>query len=264
MSKKLFFIGGGNMAWAILGGLDRAAWNVVVSEIIPERRLETENKFSVQTVEKCVPEINTSDVVLFAVKPQQLDSVLEELKGVDMSGKTIISIMAGIPLRVLKSNMTGDNIKFVRTMPNTPLLVGKGVTGVYCEEPESMTVIDELLASMSKIIQVPCEDDLNKITALSGSGPAYFFLFIEAMRNAAKDMGFDDQMASDMALGTCLGAAVLASNSTTDVSVLREQVTSKGGTTERALAVFNEEGLENIMKKATKAALDRAVELGQK
>jgi pyrroline-5-carboxylate reductase len=79
-----------------------------VSEIIPERRLETENKFSVQTVEKCVPEINTSDVVLFAVKPQQLDSVLEELKGIDMSGKTIISIMAGIPLRVLKSNMTGN------------------------------------------------------------------------------------------------------------------------------------------------------------
>jgi pyrroline-5-carboxylate reductase len=117
---------------------------------------------------------------------------------------------------------------------------------------------------MSKIIQVPSEDDLNKITALSGSGPAYFFLFIEAMRNAAKEMGFDDQMASDMALGTCLGAAVLASNSTTDVSILREQVTSKGGTTERALAVFNEQGLEDIMKKATKAALDRAVELGQR
>lgn len=117
---------------------------------------------------------------------------------------------------------------------------------------------------MSKIIQVRCEDDLNKITALSGSGPAYFFLFMEAMRDAAKEMGFDDQMASEMALGTCLGAAVLATSSTTDVSVLREQVTSKGGTTERALAVFKEQGLDVIMKKATNAALDRAVELGQR
>jgi pyrroline-5-carboxylate reductase len=261
--KNLFFVGGGVMAFAILGGLQREQWNITVAEIIPERRQEIVAKFGVSVTARSVPKIHSADIVVLAVKPQQLQSVLEELKTEYFTDKVFVSIMAGIPLSVLRTNIHGERLFFVRTMPNTPLLVGKGVTGVYVDNDSLFALIERLLGPKSKLIRVKEESDLDKITALSGSGPAYFFAFIEALREAAKKMGFEETVATEIALGTCVGASELAQTSSLDVSQLREQVTSKGGTTERALHTFETGGLFDLVYKATSAALCRAQELAQ-
>jgi len=258
----VFFLGGGNMATAIIAGIDRKAWHVIVCEIYEPQRKKLEATFSLDCVDSAEKKIEQAHVVLFAVKPQQLPGVLEKLRGVNLSNKTVISIMAGVPLSALKANLTGTGIKFVRTMPNMPLMVGQGVTGVYLEKGvDAKLTLEELLGKTSELYFFDSEELLNSVTALSGSGPAYFFAFMEALREAGEAMGIPRDIATRMAIGTALGASTLAKESTDDIATLRANVTSKGGTTERALATFSERGLNRAVKDACFAALKRAEEL---
>jgi len=251
------------MATAIISGIDRKSWRVIVCEIYEPQRKVLEQKFSLECVDSADQKIEQAKVIIFAVKPQQLPDVLGVLRGVDLSKKTVISIMAGVPLATLKSSLKGTGITFIRTMPNTPLMVRQGVTGVYLESAakESEAVVRELLGKTSELFFFKSEELLNSVTALSGSGPAYFFAFIEALREAGEAMGIPRDVSTRMAIGTALGASTLAKESSDDLAQLRANVTSKGGTTERALATFNDRDLKKIVKDACFAALKRAEEL---
>lgn len=187
--------------------------------------------------------------------------MLAELKKADLTDKMILSIMAGITMDVIAKGLGNQKVRLVRTMPNTPLLVKLGVTGVYTTDEGSKKEVTNLLGATSQIHFVKNEDDLNAVTAVSGSGPAYFFAFIEALAQAGADLGLDHEMATKMAIGTALGAATLASNSKESVTTLRKNVTSKGGTTERALQSFEQSGLAKVVKDAAVACRDRGREL---
>lgn len=187
--------------------------------------------------------------------------MLVELKKTDLSNKLVVSIMAGVTLETISKGLGGHKVRLARTMPNTPLLVKLGVTGVYTTEESAKKEITNLLGATSQLFYVKAEDDLNAVTAISGSGPAYFFAFIEALAQAGADLGLDAEMATKMALGTALGAATLASNSKDSVETLRKNVTSKGGTTAAALDSFEKNGLAKIVKNAAIAARDRGREL---
>lgn len=169
--------------------------------------------------------------------------------------------MAGIPLSALQSKLKGDGIKFVRTMPNTPLFVNCGVTGVYSTDSGTNDIVKSIFGGTGKVFFFNEEEDLNKVTAISGSGPAYFFLFIEAISKAGQEMGLSKEISDEMAIYTALGASKLAAESKDDVSVLRANVTSKKGTTDKAITTFQSQNFETIVRNAVFAALERAREL---
>lgn len=198
---------------------------------------------------------------MLATKPQVCGEVLDELKKVNLTDKLIVSIMAGVTLDLIAKGLGNQKVRLARTMPNTPLLVKLGVTGVYTTDDSAKKDVTNLLGATSQIHFVKTEDDLNAVTGISGSGPAYFFAFIEALAQAGIDMGLDSDMATKMAVGTALGAATLAANSKDPVSTLRKNVTSKGGTTERALQSFEQSNLAKVVKDAAVAARDRGREL---
>jgi len=262
--QKIFFIGGGNMASALIGGLDRTIWDISICEPSEERRNWLKEHFkelSGKLFSSAATYLVDADVVVFAVKPQSVGEVFREVASVDFSGKLVVSIMAGVPLSVLKKELKGKKIGFARTMPNMPMLVGKGETGVFLEEERYRASLDALFCKISRIHFVKEEGDIDKITALSGSGPAYVFAFMEALTQAGIAMGLEVTAVQEMVLGTVLGAATLASQSSCDFATLRKQVTSKGGTTERALSIFAEGGLDKLTEKAVFAAHQRAKEL---
>lgn len=192
-----------------------------------------------------------------------LNEVLDSLKSFDLSNKVIVSIMAGIPLRALKSKIKGEGIKYVRTMPNTPLFVNCGVTGVYSTDSDTNDIVKSIFGGTGKVFFFDEEDDLNKVTAISGSGPAYFFLFIEAISKAGQEMGLSKEVSDKMAIYTALGASKLAAESDEDVSVLRANVTSKKGTTDKAITTFQSQNFETIVRNSVFAALERARELAK-
>jgi len=200
---------------------------------------------------------------VLATKPQSCSEVLAELKQFDLTGKLVLSIMAGTPLDVIKQGLGGQKVRLVRTMPNTPLLVKLGVTGVYSTDASAKKEVEALLGATSRIFFVSTEDDLNAVTAISGSGPAYFFAFIEALADAGAQLGLEPEMATQMAIGTALGASTLAANSKDSISTLRKNVTSKGGTTEQALLSFEKNELTRIVKEAAHAARERGRELSK-
>eukprot|EP01130_Rhizamoeba_saxonica_P019341 TRINITY_DN9984_c0_g1_i1.p1 TRINITY_DN9984_c0_g1~~TRINITY_DN9984_c0_g1_i1.p1 ORF type:complete len:274 (-),score=43.80 TRINITY_DN9984_c0_g1_i1:44-841(-) len=263
--NKVFFIGGGNMARAIISGMDRHRYNITVMSPTQQTRSSLESLFpDIDTTGVLVDsKLHDAGVVVFAVKPQVFPLVLEELSSVDFSGKTVVSVMAGVTISKIGAGLMGVDINIIRTMPNTPGLIGKGVTGVYIKQSNNKILVENLFGNMSSIYYVADEDSLNKICAISGSGPAYFFAFIEALRNAGEDMGLPSEMATQMAIETALGAAELAINSNDDVSQLRKNVTSKGGTTQQALTVLSGYNLERIVRQATFAALQRGRELSK-
>jgi pyrroline-5-carboxylate reductase len=260
----VFFIGGGNMAYAIIGGMDRKRWRIIVDEPWEEQRQRLEKDLGVETVASISSDlIKQSSIIVLATKPQSSAEVLGELKKLDLSGKTVLSIMAGVSLDVIAEGIGRQQVRLVRTMPNTPLLVKLGVTGVYTTDESAKKEVEVLLGATSKLFFVKNEDDLNAVTGVSGSGPAYFFAFIEALAQAGADMGLDHDMATQMAIGTALGAATLAANSKDSISTLRKNVTSKGGTTEQALLAFERNQLGRIVKESAVAARDRGRELSK-
>jgi len=262
---NICFIGGGNMATALIGGLlkrDFTPAQLRVVEIDTGNRAKLQQAFGVQVTAELAAGVAGSDIIVLAVKPQQLRDVAIQL-GSLLSGQLLISIAAGIRAADLARWLDTQNV--VRAMPNTPALIQSGMTGLYAMpavSAEQREQSEGILAAVGDTLWVQTEDMLDAVTAVSGSGPAYVYYFIEAVQQAARELGFSDEDARRLSLTTFLGASKLAFGSEEDVSVLRARVTSKNGTTERALLSMASNQVAGHIVQAAKAAADRAREMG--
>ncbi|RCS58258.1 pyrroline-5-carboxylate reductase [Parvibium lacunae] len=262
---KIGFIGGGNMANALIGGLVKQIdpTQIWVVEINAEARAKLAEQYGVQTQATLDHNLQALDVVVLAVKPQSLPAVAQALQPY-VQQALIISIAAGIRATDL-SRWLGGHPRIVRTMPNTPALIGLGVTGmaalpaVNTADRASAT---QIMQAVGQTVWLEQESQLDAVTALSGSGPAYVFYFMESMLAAGQQMGLSADQAQTLVMGTFVGAAQLAAQASDPVSTLRERVTSKGGTTAAALEVLAAQQVNNQIQSALEAARLRAMELG--
>lgn len=263
---KITFLGGGNMAVALIGGLKKKGFSAagiqVVDPVVEARERLTE-AFGV----RCAPAVDAAalncEVLVLAVKPQTMREALTPLAG-KLEHQLVVSIAAGLRLTDI-GRWLGGYRRVVRTMPNTPALIGAGITGL-CADPsvdhEGRDVADRILAAVGRTVWIEDEAQMDAVTAVSGSGPAYVFYFIEALEAAAQKLGFSDEAARLLAIETFLGASRLAAGSPDPVTVLRQRVTSKGGTTEAALAAFDVEAVRTGIERGVFAAAARGRELG--
>ena len=270
-SLRMAFIGGGNMAGALIGGLVRRgvpASNLVVADPSTEQRQKLVAEHGISEAHDNAAAVEGAEIVLLAVKPQQMRSVAQGLAphlqphGTG-SAPLVISVAAGIPHAAL-ARWVGPSVPVVRTMPNRPALNGFGATGLYAPAgvgAAHRALAESIMAAVSATVWVEHESQMDTVTALSGSGPAYFFLFMEALQAAAHERGLPDDVARRLTLETAFGAASMARNSTDSLALLREQVTSRGGTTAAALAVLDAAGLRAIVAHAVAAADRRSAEL---
>lgn len=262
---NICFIGGGNMANALIGGLlkrDYAATQLRVVEINADNRTRLQSEFGVQATAELAAGVAGSEVIVLAVKPQQLHDVAAQLAPL-LTGQLLISIAAGIRAVDLARWSSTQNI--VRAMPNTPALIQSGVSGLYALPAVSQAqreIAESILKAVGSTLWLADEAMVDAVTAISGSGPAYVFLFIEALQQAALELGFDEAASKSLAIDTFLGATRLAQASSDDVSLLRARVTSKNGTTERALLSMEANHVKQHIITAAKAAATRAKEMG--
>lgn len=267
MNKTLTFIGAGNMSRSLIAGLieDNTSFALGVSDP-DENQLDAirSNWPSVETFTDNHQACQHSDIIVIAVKPHILPRVCESLKGSFSSDKPlIISIAAGVRETTINQSL-GGNFPIVRCMPNTPALVQAGATGLYANEhvnADQHSEAEAILRAVGITLWFDDELQLDTVTAVSGSGPAYFFLVMEAMQQSAQKLGLNKDEARLLVLQTAMGAAKLAIESDDDAATLRDRVTSKGGTTEAALKVLNEGGLSDLFHQALSAAEGRSKEL---
>ncbi|HSC80459.1 MAG TPA: pyrroline-5-carboxylate reductase [Chitinolyticbacter sp.] len=262
---KISFIGGGNMASAMLGGMlgqGFAASEIHVVDPDKAQRVQLAAQYGVSVAEPGTA-LPHSDVIVLAVKPQQLKPVAQEIAAA--AGQSlIISIAAGIRADTL-SRWLGGHTQIVRVMPNTPALVQAGISGAYAMagvDTAGRALAERILASIGDVVWVAQESEIDGITAISGSGPAYVFYFMEALQAAARAQGFETETARKLAYQTFAGAVKLALASDDDAATLRTKVTSKGGTTERAINAFETSQLRATIIAAASAAAARSRELG--
>ncbi len=263
---RITFLGGGNMAAALIGGLREkgfSAAGIQVVELNAEAREKLTEQFGVRCTDQFDAAALNCEVVVLAVKPQQMRAAVGPL--IDkLNQQLVISIAAGLRVDDM-SRWLGNYPRIVRTMPNTPALIGAGITGLYAApevDAEQRKVADTILGAVGVTVWVEDEAQVDGVTAISGSGPAYVFYFIEALEAAALELGFDAVSARKLALQTTLGAAQLAAQSEESPTVLRERVTSKGGTTEAALRSLEGDAVSAAVSRAAKAAAARGRELG--
>lgn len=265
MTHSITFIGGGNMASAIIGGLianGASASSIEVVDVASETCDRLVQKFGVKACTS-LPQAHLHPVVVLAVKPQQLLDVAKQL-GPRLGDRLVVSIAAGVRLGDL-SRWLGGHARIVRTMPNTPAMVGAGITGMFAEAAigaEDRSHAESILRAVGAVVWVGNESELDWVTALSGSGPAYVFYFVEAMEDAGIKAGLSAETSRRLALHTVFGAAKLALEAGEDPSVLRAKVTSKGGTTERAIASLASDGFMDVLARAVNSAAARSKELG--
>lgn len=263
---KIAFIGGGNMATALLGGLAgklTAGANIHVVDPNADALARLHDKFGVSTANAVDHAVYEVDVIVLAVKPQQMKDVATALLP-NLCGQLVLSIAAGIRAVDLSRWLGGHNA-IVRCMPNTPALIGQGITGMVATSGVSdaqKEAAEAILRSVGATVWLAEESLIDPVTAVSGSGPAYVFYFIEAMQQAAQEMGLTAEQGTQLAIATFTGAAQLAAQSDEPVSVLRERVTSKGGTTYAALSSMEQSGVKDAIVKALHAAAARGKELG--
>ena len=263
---NVVFIGGGNMADALIGGLLKSgieANQIRAVEVDGVARRRLSDKYRIECLAEARGAIRPGEVVVFAVKPQQMKEAAR-FSGLKDNANLVISIAAGVTLASL-SRWLGGHTKLVRAMPNTPALIGAGMTGLYAlsgvseaEKKQAQTI----LAAVGATAWIPEESLMDALTAVSGSGPAYVFWFIEQLAAAAQSLGLNQETSKRLAIETVLGSARLAAQSADPPAVLRERVTSKGGTTEAALKAFDEQKLAERFLRAVEAARDRGIELG--
>ncbi len=263
---KITFLGGGNMANALIGGLLNQGFDaadIQVVELSGDNREKLVRAYGVTCHAGPEPEAWKCDLVVLAVKPQQMKEAVKPLVR-HLAGQLVVSIAAGLRLESL-SRWLGGHRKLVRTMPNTPALIGAGVTGLYAlpeVDAAERLAADRVMRTVGSTFWVDEEKRMDAVTAVSGSGPAYVFLFIEALQDAARELGFTPEQAAQMAIETTLGAARLAAQSDVPASTLRERVTSKGGTTEAALKAMTDLGVKAALAAGVRAADARGRELG--
>ena len=264
---KITFLGGGNMANALIGGMLKqgfAAGDIHVIEPGQEARDKLTQAYAVNCHASADLLPISTDILVLAVKPQQMKEACAPLLP-KLASAVVISIAAGLNLDTL-SRFLGGHRKIVRCMPNTPALVGLGITGLFAlpeVSEQEKTAADRVLKAVGSTVWIDSEDKMDGVTALSGSGPAYVFLFIEALQQAAADLGFTPEQGRQLAIETMQGAAALAAQSSEPAAILRERVTSKGGTTEAALRTMAEQGVKEGIVAGVKAAEARGRELGK-
>ena len=265
LNRNICFIGGGNMAQALIGGLisrGLPSTRITVSDPVEQVRHLLAEKDLVVT-ENNASAIREADVVVLAVKPQVLANVLKPLNGL-FDGKLIISIVAGAEIATIAALVGSDRI--VRVMPNTPALVQTGAHGLYATEAvdkEDRDLASQVLAATGLTLWVGEEAQIDAVTAVSGSGPAYFFYMMESMIRAGKNLGLDEKVATALTLQTALGAAQMAITSSNTPAELRKNVTSPNGTTQAALEVFDRAQISQNIQAALAAAQKRSQELAQ-
>ncbi len=254
------------MASALIGGLLRGSCSpgdLRVVEINPQARSTLEKKYGVSCYDDAVKAARDGDIVIFAVKPQQMREAAQR-SGLAKDRNLVISIAAGITLTSL-SRWLGGHARLVRAMPNTPALIGEGITGLYAIPHMAETDrknAESILGAVGATVWISDAEKMDAVTAISGSGPAYVFYFIEALEQAAAELGLSQETARKLALHTFSGAAKLALTSADPASVLRERVTSKGGTTEAAFNSMSSDRVKEAIVRAILAANKRSQELG--
>jgi pyrroline-5-carboxylate reductase len=275
MREPIFaFIGGGNMGRCLVGGLigdGHPCDRLRVSDPDPERLQALRERFGVQTGNDNRSTIAGADVVILAVKPEVVRAVVEDVaETLRAQGPLVLSIVAGLSTRVLRKWIgpegIGPEVPIVRAMPNTPALVRSGATALYAEAGSvgrsHRDSAESILRAVGSTVWVEDEALMDTVTALSGSGPAYFFLLMELIERAGVSMGLTPECARLLTLQTAFGAAKMALESEAPTAVLRAQVTSKGGTTEQAIKTFQDCGIESIVIQALRAAEARSRDLG--
>jgi pyrroline-5-carboxylate reductase len=261
------FIGGGNMASAIIGGLVRQGHPASALQVVEpwdEQRAKLTQQFpGMAVLPAASAELKPSQLVVWAVKPQTFKDAAAATRAF-VSGALHLSVAAGITSESIAAWLGSERI--VRAMPNTPALVGLGMTGLMARaavSADDQALVERVVRTTGELVWVKVESDLDAVTALSGSGPAYVFYFLEAMRDAGARMGLAPEVAQQLAIGTFLGAATLAQRSTDPLQTLRERVTSKGGTTYAAITSMEASGMKAKFEEALVAAQKRAGELGR-
>ena len=267
MESKVVFIGAGNMAEAIVSGMVAGGFcapeKIIMTDIRPERLADLEREYGVSTsTDNSV--VKNAEIVVLAVKPQVMAEVLKGIMTVLRKETLIISIAAGIPTAKIEAAL-GGNRRVVRVMPNTPALVGQGASAIAAganADEADLAVTETILGCVGLTVRVK-ENELDAVTALSGSGPAYVFYLLEGMLAAADKMGLDKETARRLALKTVEGAARLMEDTGEAADVLRAKVTSKGGTTEAAIRSMDEAGVKDAVTQALLAAQRRSIELSK-
>lgn len=268
-NSTIAFIGCGNMSRSLIGGL-------IANGVKPEQLLATDTdneqrdaiakQFNISTLADNKEAINKADVVLLAVKPQVMHNVVSEIaESIKGTSKLIISIAAGVRLDSI-SGWLGGSTAVVRVMPNTPALIQAGAAALYANKHTSKTqknTAEAMMRSVGTAVWLDSEEQMDTVTALSGSGPAYFFYFMEAMEKAAIAMGLSEEHARLLTIETAVGASKMALLSSSDPAELRKQVTSPGGTTEQAINTFMQDKVDELIQKAMAAAKQRSIELSR-
>lgn len=268
MTYELAIIGAGNMAEAIARGLIRGGIfspaQMIAADVSPQRRELFSKELSIQSVESPSQAASAAKIILLSVKPQTMAAVLAELATAIRHDALVISIAAGISTKFIEKGLAPRPIKVIRTMPNTPMLVGEGMVamapGAHATQKE-MNEARQIFAPAATVVDV-AEDKLDAVTAMSGSGPAYFFLLVEHMVRAGIEMGLTPEESDTLATKTALGAAKMLTTSSDSPAELRRKVTSPKGTTHEAITYMEQHQLPQIVVDALKAAQRRSRELG--
>ena len=266
-NTHLAILGGGNMGRALVGGLLRRGTRpeqISIGESVPAAREALAAEFGVAATADNLAALASATIVVIAVKPQDAAAVLAPLQPLLKRNRpTVLSVAAGIRVAALEA-WCGPGVPVVRAMPNRPALVGAGASGLYAPvhvDAPHRAAAQHVMESTGEVVWVPSEDALDIVTALSGSGPAYFFLLAELMASAAVELGLEPQSAQRLAVATLYGSGLLAHTGDADLARLREQVTSKGGTTEAALRSLASADLRGIVARALESATARSREL---
>jgi len=265
---RIAFIGGGNMATALISGLDRTPpgpeW-IHVSEPGEQARKRLSETFRVGCYSRAEPAVENAEVIVLAVKPQVMPAVLDEIGGMVGREQLVLSIAAGITVATLAKAL-GPDVPLVRAMPNTPALIGKGISAAFAApscSPGQREQADTVLRVAGACLWIEDEALMDVVTAVSGSGPAYFFLLTEALRDAGTKLGLPFETATQLALHTAAGAGAMGIESDVDVSELRRRVTSPGGTTQAALEALAAGRFDELVNAAVRAATQRGRELAR-
>jgi len=268
-NSKIAFIGGGNMARSLIGGMIATGisnQNISVSEPQADLRKRLNEDFDINASEENASVAKGADVIVLAVKPQILQEVVTPLGSLLVEARPLlISVAAGVTSSSIERWVGGDPA-LIRVMPNTPALIGAGISALYANSnvsDDQRTLAEKIMAAVGKTIWIKEETLMDAVTAVSGSGPAYFFYVMQAIHDAAVREGLDAQTARLLSLETALGAARLAVESTDDPGSLQKQVTSPGGTTEAAIKVLSDSGVRDTLQQAVSAARARGAELAK-
>ncbi|MCL2170387.1 MAG: pyrroline-5-carboxylate reductase [Defluviitaleaceae bacterium] len=269
MDKKLGFIGAGNMATAIMGGIIKAdsemKKNIIVSDLSPEIRKLRKNELGVKVVNRNTTVAELADIIFLCVKPHLIETVIKEIKKHCDKDKIIVSIAAGKTLEQLRAAFEGKDVKIIRTMPNTPALVNRGTTaicpgeGVPKEDIKTVTEIFNMFGTATVIL----EEQMHAFIGVAGSSHAYAFMFIEALADAGVKHGLSRADAINFAAGALMGAAQMVISTPTHPAALRDAVCSPGGTTIAAVAELENHGFRNAIIKAAEICIQKSIEMSK-